>query len=403
VGMPFAPTPVTHATAATGLIDKAHEREWISWLSLVGVLQEGNNTLAIEVHQYAYDNGVPAAVDLSFDLRVRGLRMMEGDPLAFASTGSHVVKARVKNGSMWSPLLEQSVTVTSIAPTRADLAVTELMYCPRPPGPSETPFSASDFDFIELTNIGQETIDLTGITLAGAITFAFADAAPGSRTLSPGGRVIVVSNETAFAIRYPSAVTSVAGRFAGTLDDTSAQVRVLDGTGGVIRDFTYTSAEPWPVDAGAGGVSLVLNATEDLDHALPENWHASAMVDGAPGADDHQAPPANPNGDDNGNGLSNFYEYATGGGSLPAFTLEAYSPPAGTAETYAMFRFNRNLAAGGRTFIAESCDNLTSWDSFGLIYLGTSRRSDGMAVVTYRSAVPLSGLSPKFFARLRVK
>lgn len=403
VGMPFAPTPIAHATAATGLIDKAHEREWITWLSPAGVIQEGNNTLAIEVHQYAYDNGVPSAVDLSFDLRVRALRRVEGTPLAFASAGNHVVRARVKSGATWSPLLVQSVTATAIAPVRANLAVTELMYCPRPSGPSEAPFSAADFEFIELTNIGQETIDLSGMIIAGSVTFAFADAAPGSRTLVPGGRVVVVSNEAAFPLRYPSSSAIIAGAFTGNLDDASAQVRVLDGTGGVIREFTYVSAEPWPVDAGAGGVSLVLNAAADLDHTLPENWHAGATEDGVPGADDHQPSPANPNGDDNGDGLSNLYEYATGGSSLPSFTLEAYAASAGPPETHAMFRFNRNLAAGGRTFIAEACDNLASWDASGLVYVGTSRRSDGTAVVTYRSAVSFAQLSTKFFARLRVK
>jgi len=398
VGMPFAPTSITHATAATALIDKAHEKEWITWMCPADVLQEGSNTLAIEVHQYDYSNGVTPVVDLTFDLRVRALRSEAGTPLAFGATGAHVVRARVKNGDVWSPLTEQSVIVTAITPVPANLAVTELMYQPRPPGPSEAAFTASDFEFIELTNIGVLPIDLTGVKLVDAVTFSF-----DPLTLASGGRVVVVANEAAFLARYPSSTATIAGQFAGNFDDTSELVSVLDTTGAVIRRFTYNTSEPWPVDASGTGASMVLSAAADLDHTSPENWHASAAMDGAPGLDDHLPAPGNPNGDDNGNGSSNFYEYATGGGSLPTFTLESFSSPLGETETHAIFRFNRNLAAGGRTFIAESCDDLTSWGATDLVYLSTSRRIDGTAVVTYRSALPLSGLPSRFFARLKVK
>ena len=116
---------------------------------------------------------------------------------------------------------------------------------------------------------------------------------------------------------------------------------------------------------------------------------------------DHVAAPADPNGDSNGNGLTNFHEFAMGGSGATSFVREPVADQAGAI--HAVFRFHRNLAAGGLVFEAQSCDDLVSWGTSGLVYMKTQRQADGTAVVTYRSALPADQLPGKFFARLKVR
>ena len=341
------------------------------------------------------------ADDMSFEMRVRGLSLVPGNPIPTGGAGAHVVKARVRNGSEWSPLLETSITVNVNAAATANLAVTELMYHPADATGGEGAFTDNDFEFIELTNISSGTIDLAGVTLADAVTFAFDAAPPAAKILPPGARVVVVANPAAFAARYPGSTAVIAGAYSGNLSNSGEQVSVLDGTGAVIRRFTYTDDEPWPVDADGSGAGMVLNAAADLDHTVPFNWHASAALNGSPGMPDHVAAPADPNGDPDGNGLTNFHEFAMGGTTPPGFVMEPVAEQAGAV--HAVFRFRRNLAAGGLAFEPQACDDLAAWDPAKLVYVKTQRQADGTAVVTYRSALPADQLPGRFFARLKVR
>ncbi|WAC21494.1 CotH kinase family protein [Luteolibacter sp. SL250] len=411
VGMPFSPTPVDHATSATAVIDKGHETEWMTWISPPGVLREGSNTIAIQVHQYTHVNGVAKANDLSFDLRVRALSQVAGTP-ASTTPGMHVVRARVRNGTQWSPLAQATLNVSTVPAAAANLVVTELMYHPADPStPEEAGYVDNDFEYIELANIGTQTIDLSGVTLAEAVTFSFDNAPAGLRTLAPGGRVLVVANTAAFAVRYPPPgditpppVLPVAGQYTGSFNNSTETVSVLDATGAVIRRFTYQDAEPWPVDADGTGASMVLKAVADLDHTVPGNWHASAALNGGPGKGDHLPPVLDPNGDSNGDGMSNFLEAAIGGRTLPRMSVAPFTPEGGTEEAYALFTFRRSLAVAGVDYIAESSLTLgDDWGTTDLIHVSTRRQPDGTAAVTYRSAVPASQMPAKWFARLRVK
>jgi len=412
VGMPFAPTPVTHATSATAIIDKGHETEWITWLSSPGVLREGTNTIAIEVHQYTQDNAVVKANDLSFDLRLRALHQSAGTPVSSGSPGIHVVRARVKKGSEWSPLAQATLNVATVPASAANLIVSELMYHPADPAtPQEAGYVDNDFEFIELTNIGTTAVDLGGVTLVDAVTFSFDSAPANLRVLAPGGRVLVVANTAAFAVRYPPPgdivpppVRPVAGQYTGNFNNSSEQVTVLDAGGNVIRRFTYQDTEPWPVDADGSGASMVLRAVADLDHTIPSNWHASALTHGGPGEADHAPPVLDPNGDSNGNGLPNYLEAATAGGKMPVVSTAKFTPPGGVEDDYVIFTFHRSLAIAGAEYIAENSATLAGdWGTDGLVYVKTQRQADGSAVVTYRSALPRAQMPAKWFARLKVR
>jgi hypothetical protein len=79
----------------------------------------------------------------------------------------------------------------------AALHVTEVNYNPAPP-PVGSPYTADDFEFIELQNTGQpRRFQLGGIHFDQGITFTFP-----SMTLAAGARTLVVKNRAAFESRY---------------------------------------------------------------------------------------------------------------------------------------------------------------------------------------------------------
>jgi len=58
--------------------------------------------------------------------------------------------------------------------------------------------NASDFEFIELTNLGAAPLNLGGASFASGVTFVF----PPNFTLGPGERTVIVANQAAFILRY---------------------------------------------------------------------------------------------------------------------------------------------------------------------------------------------------------
>jgi hypothetical protein len=189
----------------------------------------------------------------------------------------------------------------------ANLAVTELMYNPAAPTAGEILAgftSASLFEYIEVMNIGTETIDLFGVNFVQGITFAFP-----SLTLLPNERAVVARNEAGFLARNPGLASSlVAGEYGigdtYKLDNGGEPIILTAADGSEIRSFTYDDVFPWPESPDGFGPSLVLIAPEsDPDHDLAANWRPSTMSGGAPGASDASAGfTGDPHADLDGNG-----------------------------------------------------------------------------------------------------
>lgn len=73
----------------------------------------------------------------------------------------------------------------------------------------------------------------------------------------------------------------------------------------------YNDALPWPAEADGGGQSLTLvDPTFSPDD--PANWRASFEPGGSPGRLESTGFTGDPDGDDNGNGISNLVEFAIG-------------------------------------------------------------------------------------------
>lgn len=333
-------------------------------------------------------------------------------------TTSATVKARVHDSATnsWTPLTEGSFIVNAVPASAANLVVSELNYHPTDPTPAEITagFTAgNDFEYIELQNIGVSAVDLTGASFTGGVGFAFTAAlSPAVLRLDPGERVVIAENPAAFALRYGiNASLKLAGPYSGNLSNSSDTVTLLAANAAVIKSFTYSDEEPWPVDADGAGYSLVLNnPPANPDHNLPASWRSSGQLGGSPGGANGFSAPANPLADDDGDGLSAIVEHALG--LHPS--IRDFSPVMATGEqqfvvnnvpgNYLVMEFQRSLLAEGVTIIPEMSITLApnSWQAGALVYVGSHNNGDGTATVTYRSSAPVTP-SSRMFLRLRVE
>ncbi len=136
-------------------------------------------------------------------------------------------------------------------------------------------------EYIELTNIGAETIDLNLVTLTDGVDFAFP-----SVEVAPGDYVLVVEDTIAFEARYGPGFP-IAGQYSGRLNNAGEQIELRDAAGQIIHSFEYS--DDWYEMSDGLGFSLTMNDPVTTDpNALDEKstWRPSVHDGGSPGFDD---------------------------------------------------------------------------------------------------------------------
>jgi hypothetical protein len=149
------------------------------------------------------------------------------------------------------------------------LRVTELMY---------DAAEGSSLDYIELQNILQMPLDLTGVRFTQGIEFVFPQ-----MTLAPAEYVVVAGNPVAFRTKYGPSV-NVAGQYSGKLSNTGEEIILnlpLPLEAAILR-FAYEGA--WNPAATGGGSSLVINdpLAPPVTWSDRRSWHAAAPNPGRP-------------------------------------------------------------------------------------------------------------------------
>ncbi len=240
----------------------------ISWAGIdPAILNEGNNILAIEVHQQTATSS-----DISFDLRLTAAKQGEGGTTGETFAQSALVKARVMSGSTWSALNEAAFAV---GPVAEYLRITEIMYHPQ-----DEPAGDPNAEFIELMNIGAETINLNLVRFDNGINYTFPNV-----ELLAGEFVIIVKDQTAFAGQYPGFSGVIAGEYTGSLDNGGERVSLVDAIGDVIHDFKYKDS--WYDNTDGDGFSLTVRDATNTDSSLwdeKQTWSFSNFQLGNPGS-----------------------------------------------------------------------------------------------------------------------
>ncbi len=190
------------------------------------------------------------------------------------------VMARVLDGGEWSALCEAELLVD----VSASLRITEIMYNPGEPTPEEIAAGFSDnerFEYVELTNIGAEAIQLGKVELTSGVRFAFPP-----MDLESGHYVVVVADAAAFAERYGAAGgIDVAGEYTGALENRGEGIRLRTPLGDIIHDFKYSD---WYAVTDGEGYSLTIDDPSGALElwGLESGWGPSESTGGSPGAHD---------------------------------------------------------------------------------------------------------------------
>ncbi len=371
-------------------------------------LRVGNNVLAIQL----LNTGTTSS-DLLLDPQLVGgnsgsLISPSAQPYSSRLTlnESQTVSARILAPGGWGALQTESFLINGQMGSVENIVISELNYRPGAPTPEEESagFDArTDFEFIEIMNIGPAPIDLEGIAFTSGIEFDFdlGDV----QFLVPGERAVVVSNRDAFQLRYGDRLSGIriAGEFSNNLSNDGETIILSSASGSDIRNFTYNDVSPWPEAADGDGLSLVLRSPSSApDHDYPPNWRSSTTPNGIPGSSDPDLLAGSPLNDDDENGISNLVQHAFSvpGGPMiqPSATIERFVNGDDAAD-YMTFTYTRNPAADDIMFTVQISPDLQNWISEGngdILPVRRIENEDGTETLTYRYAEPAAGYEQLF-------
>ena len=172
-----------------------------------------------------------------------------------------------------------------------DVIFNEILLHPTQPLDGPEPVGE---EFIELYNRGTNAISLNGWRLSRGVDFVFGDV-----TLPAGGFLIIAADTNVFASRYPG-VAPVVGNWKGKLSNRWQTVDLVDVAGRTEDTLSYATQGDWSVRAkgpllsgtrgwewvdaadGAGSSLELINSA--VANAHGQNWSASLIQGGTPGA-----------------------------------------------------------------------------------------------------------------------
>ena len=327
-------------------------------------------------------------------------------PPATAVRVGKTYRARVRHKdttsrwSHWSTPLEFTVSDPDIS-NFSNLRISELMY--NPIGPSESELEKnpslrdSDFEWIEITNDGNEQVSIEGLRFTKGIEYNFSDSK--IKIIKPGESLIIVANEDAFKLRHQFSETPdfVAGTFTKNLSNSGERIKLSYGAGTSVVDFEFKDQFPWPQNADGKGHSLVLVQHRSVsNHQDPKNWRISTYNGGTPGNNDTVIFSGDANGDANSNGISDLMEYATQG-ELEIETLLI------EGKVYSSISYISVIGADEVVTEIESSTDLNNWAVLNLESASISNQllGNGFLKINIQDLSPLSKNSKPTFYRLR--
>lgn len=268
-----APSPLRWDSAS----EQSHEADGWETFSLtdyVSRLNVGDNLLAI--HGLNVNN---TSSDFIISAQLMGgssssTGVVSKDAVEYSSPiivdSTMVVKARVLYENNWSAAHQIKLWIVQ---GLDNLKVTEIHYHPLDNGDNND----GEYEFIELKNIGDVTLDLSGIYFSRGIQFTF----PENTKIEPDQFLVLASNVEEFSQRYGKLAF---GQFVGQLDNNGETIALNTAENDTLFKISYNDKYPWPLSADGGGYSLTSNETNPIrDQDNSANWMASKIIHGTPG------------------------------------------------------------------------------------------------------------------------
>ncbi len=233
-------------------------------------LRLGDNLLAIQGMNSSLTSSdllIGVALTVGEEVSVETPEGMQAYTAPIPLTESTQVKARLLAGTTWSALTDATFAV---GPVQESLRISEIMYHPVDP----------NTEYVELSNIGTETINLNLVRFSDGIDFTFA-----STPLAPGDFCLVVKDQAAFNALYDPGLP-VVGEYTGSLNDAGERIELQDAAGAVIHGFRYR--DDWFDLTDGSGFSLTVRDAAAPVHLWnnAETWRSGVVLGGSPGVDD---------------------------------------------------------------------------------------------------------------------
>ncbi|MDP6637089.1 MAG: lamin tail domain-containing protein [Phycisphaerae bacterium] len=206
----------------------------------------------------------------------------------------HAYRARVRmkdstgRWSHWSDPVQFVCGESNETELTRSLRVTEIMYNPADPPPGGD-YPNGEFEFVELRNVGDQTLDISGVSFTKGITFSFAPS--GVTSLGPGEFVIVAKNVTAFESRYDTSVMNLVGGYPDKLSDSGERITLSDTVDGIIQSFKYNDSWYATTDGDGFSLTVVYELADRDEWNNKSNWGVSGPVGGSPGTENGGVPP----------------------------------------------------------------------------------------------------------------
>lgn len=141
--------------------------------------------------------------------------------------------------------------------------------------PADEPLTlGDDLEFLEITNTGNESVNLAGYFFSEGIVFSF----PANSLIDPSESLVLAKNKT--VLESTKSIT-VFGQYSGGLKNSGETITLSDLSQIEIFSVTYDDTAPWSVLADGIGNSLEYKGSGDLNNA--DSWIPSANDGGSPG------------------------------------------------------------------------------------------------------------------------
>ena len=236
-----------------------------------------------------------------------------------------------------------------------NLRITEIMY---------NPIGGSDYEFIELSNLGDTTLSLNGVSFSEGIEFVFDDL-----DLLPNDSIVIVSNLEAFISRYGN-VTDLIYQYEGKLNNAGERIVIQLPDPFPFKIINFSFQDQWFEETDGRGYSLVLNnrEAEQIDYGSRESWTLGSYLGSPNGRSIHESyadwsanhDNQGPLVDHDGDGLINGFEYVLGEDSKAVNQI--MSPQYDREKNMFYWDISRRLVANDYSVILESSDNLVNWE-----------------------------------------
>jgi len=163
-------------------------------------------------------------------------------------TGITEVRARVYDGSEWSAMCPKTFYT---AQNYSDIVINEIHYNPTKQIFGMDTIDGDEFEYIELKNVGNSTIELSNCSLNYGVQYDF----PFGTKIAAGDFLVIAENRVYFNMLHGF---DPGHQYKSKLNNGGETIQLLDPFDSVIDEITYDDVSPWPTFADGDGLSLSL-------------------------------------------------------------------------------------------------------------------------------------------------